>query len=195
MNPHFIFNSINSIDALIMNDDKYQATVYLNKFAKLIRNILDSSKQNTVPIEKDIETLQLYIELEQFRGENAFTSEVSVDPALLEKDIRVPPLIIQPYVENAILHGLKHRKDDLGKLQIEVKRSTDGIDYRIVDNGVGRTATMNGQKNGKTSYGMEISRERIMLFNKEEKASVRITDLQENGMPSGTQVDINLRTV
>jgi ligand-binding sensor domain-containing protein len=194
MNPHFIFNSINSIDALIMNDDKYQATMYLNKFAKLIRNILDSSKQNTVPIEKDIETLRLYIELEQLRSENAFTADIEVDPTLIERDIRVPPLIIQPYVENAILHGLKHRRDDQGKLSISIARSIDGIGYSIEDNGVGREAHVNGSKNGKTSYGMEMSSDRIKLFNQEEKADVRITDLMDRGRSTGTKVEITLKT-
>jgi hypothetical protein len=194
MNPHFIFNSINSIDALIMNDDKYQATMYLNKFAKLIRNILDSSRQNTVPVEKDIETLRLYIELEQLRSENAFSSEIDIDPGLLEKDIRVPPLVIQPYVENAILHGLKHRRDDMGKLAISIARAPQGIAYVIKDNGVGREAHVNGNKNGKVSYGMQISSDRIRMFNQEDRPNVRITDLKENGKPTGTRVEINLKT-
>jgi sensor histidine kinase YesM len=97
-------------------------------------------------------------------------------------------------VENAILHGLKQRKDDKGKLAISVQRTEDGIDYTVTDNGIGRVPTIEGQKNGKASYGMQMSRDRIMLFNQEEKASVRITDLQENGIPSGTKVEIKLRT-
>ena len=79
MNPHFIFNCINSIDALIQCNDKYHATVYLNKFARLIRNILDSSKQPTISLVRDLETLQLYIDLERFRNENRFTAEIRVD--------------------------------------------------------------------------------------------------------------------
>src|SRR6185436_14396597 len=122
MNPHFIFNCINSIDALIQSNDKYHATVYLNKFAKLIRNILDSSKQNTIPLAKDIETLRLYIDLEQFRNENKFTADIEIDDWLLQDDYKVPPLIIQPYVENAILHGLRNRVDDKGKLFISIER-------------------------------------------------------------------------
>src|SRR6185436_2191822 len=122
MNPHFIFNCINSIDALIQSNDKYHATVYLNKFAKLIRNILDSSKQNTVPLSKDLETLKLYIDLEQFRNENKFTAEITADDSLLQEDYKVPALIVQPYVENAILHGLRNRTDNEGRLSVTVHK-------------------------------------------------------------------------
>ncbi|MEO6638688.1 MAG: two-component regulator propeller domain-containing protein, partial [Ginsengibacter sp.] len=122
MNPHFIFNCINSIDALIQSNDKYNATLYLNKFAKLIRGILDSSKQNTVSLSTDLETLKLYIELEQFRHEDKFVAEIQAADELLQDDYKVPPLIIQPFVENAILHGLRYRHDNKGKLSISVNR-------------------------------------------------------------------------
>jgi LytS/YehU family sensor histidine kinase len=195
MNPHFIFNCINSIDALIQSNDKYQATVYLNKFAKLIRNILDSSKQNMVPLTKDIETLQLYIDLEQFRNENKFTAEIKTDDALLQEDYKVPPLIVQPYVENAILHGLRNRQDNKGKLFISIQKKNEQIQYCIEDNGVGRNG--NGadhfNQKEKKSYGMQISSDRIKLFNKQETASVKITDLTENGMASGTKVEVAIK--
>ncbi|HZV69048.1 MAG TPA: two-component regulator propeller domain-containing protein [Saprospiraceae bacterium] len=194
MNPHFIFNSINSIDALIQNDDKYQATLYLNKFAKLIRNILDSSKQNTVTLEKDMETLRLYIDLEQLRSENEFIADIDIDPSIMQKDIRVPPLIIQPYVENAIQHGIRNRADDLGQLHISLRHSHEGLEYVIEDNGVGRKASMNGRRAEKVSYGMQMSHDRIMIFNREENASVKITDLDGNGIASGTRVEIKLKS-
>ncbi|MBL0183658.1 MAG: histidine kinase [Chitinophagaceae bacterium] len=109
LNPHFIFNCINSIDAFIHSNDKYNATVYLNKFARLLRNILDSSKLSTVSFAKDIDTLKLYVELEELRHENKFRTEFNIDDELLNNDYKVPALIIQPFVENAILHGLKNR--------------------------------------------------------------------------------------
>src|ERR1700759_359243 len=96
MNPHFIFNCINGIDALIQSNDKYQATVYLNKFARLIRNVLDSSRHETVTLGRDLETLELSIDLERFRSEDRFVAEIHVDPSLFEEDCRVPPLIVQP---------------------------------------------------------------------------------------------------
>jgi anti-sigma regulatory factor (Ser/Thr protein kinase) len=192
MNPHFIFNCINSIDALILSNDKYQATIYLNKFAKLLRNILDSSKQNTVTLAKDLDTLQLYIDLEQLREENKFTARIDADEALLQDDFKVPPLIIQPYVENAIIHGLKHRKDNNGILVIRVSKQQECIEYVIEDNGVGRMAATNGLRKG-PSYGMQMSRDRVKYFNNEEDASVTVTDLQQNGEPAGTKVQVLLK--
>lgn len=192
MNPHFIFNCINSIDALILSNDKYQATIYLNKFAKLLRNILDSSKQNTVTLARDLDTLQLYIDLERLREENKFTAHIDADDVLLQDDYKVPPLIVQPYVENAILHGLKHRKDNNGRLLIKVSKQQDHIEYVIEDNGVGRQASKNGMRKG-PSYGMQMTRDRVKYFNNEENASVTVTDLEENGQPAGTKVQVLLK--
>jgi len=191
MNPHFIFNCINSIDALIQNNDKYLATMYLNKFARLIRNILDSSRQNTIPLTRDLETLQLYIDLEQFRNEDKFTSVIQVDEQLLEEDCRIPPLIIQPYVENAILHGLRPRQDTAGRLSIRVCREGEYLVYRIEDNGVGRNAT--AQKSSHPSYGMKISGDRVSLFNKQENTPVIVTDIYQDGIPAGTCVEVSLK--
>jgi len=195
MNPHFIFNCINSIDSLIQDNDKYHATIYLNKFAKLIRCILDSSKQNTVTLANDMETLKLYIEMEQFRNDNKFTAEIKADPALLQEDFKVPPLIIQPYVENAILHGLRNRPDNNGQLSISLNRLNGQIQYIIEDNGVGRTHAQNGHSNNKVSYGMEMSSDRVKLFNQEENASVVITDLVDNGSSAGTRVEVLLKMI
>jgi sensor histidine kinase YesM len=193
MNPHFIFNCINSIDALIQSNDKYYATVYLNKFAKLLRNILDSSKQNTVSLSKDLETLQLYIELEKFRNENKFTADIKSDNELLQDDYKVPPLIVQPFVENAILHGLRYRNDNDGRLTISVSKQLNYIQYIIEDNGVGRNTNNKQTQKDKTSYGITMSRERIRLFNNEEKASVKIIDLVRTGKPVGTRVEVSLK--
>ncbi len=195
MNPHFIFNCINSIDALIQGNDKYQATVYLNKFAKLIRNILDNSKQHTVTLAKDLDTLKLYIELEQLRHENKFTAELKFDKDLLQDDYRVPPLIIQPFVENAILHGIKNKNDNEGMLTIEVKILQHIIQYIITDNGIGREAAGKIVQNKETHFGMQMSYDRIRLFNKEETASVKIKDLYRNEAATGTEVTVNLNII
>lgn len=189
MNPHFIFNCINSIDGLIQSNDKYHATVYLNKFAKLLRNILDSSRQNTVTLAKDLETLQLYIDLEQLRNENKFTVQIEADESLLQDDYKVPPLIVQPYVENAIIHGLRNRPDNDGRLLIRIFHHQEHIEYLIEDNGVGRG---NARKQHK-SYGMQMSRDRIRFFNNEKKASVAVIDLKKNGIAAGTIVKVLLK--
>ena len=191
MNPHFIFNCINSIDAMIQNDDKYHATIYLGKFAKLIRNILDSSRQNTISFSKDLETLQLYIDLERFRTGHNFEAEIRADESLSGDEIKVPPLIIQPYVENAIQHGLRNLEEANGKLTIDIYREKDKLVYVIEDNGVGRAAAVvTGRKH--SSYGMQMSRDRLQLFNRQADWPVKITDLVRDGKPSGTRVEVTL---
>jgi ligand-binding sensor domain-containing protein/putative methionine-R-sulfoxide reductase with GAF domain len=195
MNPHFIFNCINSIDALIQSNDKYHATVYLNKFAKLLRNILDSSKQNTVTLSKDVDTLKLYIELEQLRHENKFTAEIVADDFLMQSDIKVPSLIIQPFVENAILHGIRCRTDNKGKLKVLITKKENFIEFVIEDNGVGRNFHVNENQNEKISYGTEMTNDRVKLFNKEETASIKITDLFEDNSPAGTRVTLVLKII
>lgn len=195
MNPHFMFNCINSIDAFIHSNDKYNATLYLNKFARLLRNILDSSKQNTVALNKDIETLKLYIELEELRHENKFMTSIVIDPDLINNDYKVPPLIIQPFVENAILHGLKNRETDHGVLDIIIQKAGDRIEYTIRDNGIGRKAAALLSQNKESSYGMQMSNDRIRLFNKEEIPSVAITDLYQNETATGTEVKVSLHIV
>ncbi len=194
MSPHFIFNCLNSIDAFIHNNDKYNATFYLNKFARLLRNILDSSKENIVPFSKDIETLKLYLELEELRHENKFNHIITIEDGLLTNDYKVPPLIIQPFVENAILHGLKNKPGNEGLLQISIKRVNDTIEYTITDNGIGREAAGKIVQSKESSYGMTISYDRIKLFNNEKEPSVTITDLHnEAGMATGTSITIYLK--
>ena len=193
MNPHFIFNCINRIDALIQSNDKYNATNYLNKFAKLIRNVLDSSKENTVAFNKDIETLNLYVELEKLRSENKFTTTINVSDELMSSDYKVPPLIVQPFVENAIQHGLRKRKDNNGMLTINVERVEDKIIYHIEDNGIGRVAAAKLTKSEHSSYGMQISNDRIKMFNEEESASINIDDLYNGEQAVGTKVTVQLK--
>lgn len=195
MNPHFMFNCINSIDAFIHSNDKYNATLYLNKFAKLLRNILDSSKQNTVSFSKDVETLKLYIELEELRHEKKFITNFTVNNELLNSDYKVPPLIVQPFVENAILHGLRNKEENDGVLTININKVNDTIQYIITDNGIGRAAAKKIMQNKESHYGMQISYDRIKIFNKEETASVQITDLYNNENPAGTQVTLSLNII
>jgi LytS/YehU family sensor histidine kinase len=195
MNPHFMFNCINSIDAFIHTNDKYNATLYLNKFAKLLRNILDSSKQNIVSFTKDIETLKLYIELEELRNENKFKTIIQIDDELLNSDYKVPPLIIQPFAENAILHGLKNKEGNDGLLEIEIKKVGEKIQYSIKDNGIGRVAARQIPQNKESSYGMQLSYDRIRLFNKEQEASVKFIDLFNDGKAGGTLIKVELKII
>ena len=158
-----------------------------------MRNILDSSKQNTVLLSKDVDTLQLYLELEELRHENKFSSKITVQQELLQSDYKVPPLIIQPFVENAILHGLKNKTGNNGILVITIKKVDDTIQYTIEDNGIGREAAKLITQTKQSSYGMDMSIDRIKLFNNETAASLKIEDLNELGMPTGTKITVNLK--
>ncbi len=193
MNPHFIFNSINCIDAMVQDGDKYNATTYLNKFAKLIRNVLDGSRTNTVSLQTDIKTLEWYIELEHMRMDGNFDWKINMDDSILQKDIKVPSLIIQPYVENAILHGLRHLTNKKGWLEITIFYKDGSLLYSIKDNGVGRAFSKQVQKTQHSSYGMEITENRIKLANPDKNNRVAIIDLKhEDGTAAGTQVNVTL---
>ncbi|MEO6000680.1 MAG: histidine kinase, partial [Chitinophagaceae bacterium] len=193
--PHFIFNCLNSIDNLIQTDEKDMATNYLAKFAKLIRAILENSKQNVIPCWKDLESLRLYLELEEFRYNNKFSYHIKIADEILEGDYKVPPLIIQPFVENAIHHGLLNKQFGARDLWIDVSVDDDNtIKYTITDNGVGRAqANIYNQINGDThfSMGMEVTIDRISLFNKGDHGGVKVTDLKdENNDAAGTQIEV-----
>ncbi|MEW6469727.1 MAG: two-component regulator propeller domain-containing protein [Bacteroidota bacterium] len=196
MNPHFIFNALNSIQHFIMSSDEQGASKYLNKFAKLIRSILNNTEKSSVTLKEEIESLKLYLELEVLRFENKFDYGIHVDPSIDLDFYEVPTLLIQPYVENAIIHGLVPKKDK-GKLDIAISLEDNFIVCVIQDNGIGRKRSMEmkekSMKRGHKSFGMKITRDRLELLNsvRNSSLSVNITDLEnENGEPLGTKVEI-----
>ncbi len=201
MNPHFIFNSLNGIENFILQNDKRQASEYLNKFASLIRIILSNSRKEGVAFIDDMETLQLYIDLELLRFNNKFCYVKNIDPALTEFDYRVPPLLIQPFVENAIVHGFAYSKRKDLRLLVTAKLEDDYIIYKIEDNGVGRAeaSTYNGRSKSKhDSLGLQITNERINIFNEQHSAQnmLKIEDLHDiNGQPSGTSITVKVKTI
>ncbi|MDQ6755606.1 MAG: histidine kinase [Bacteroidota bacterium] len=194
MNPHFIFNCINAIDNLIQTNQKDKATTYLARFAKLIRVVLDSSKNNVVPFYKEYEALNLFLQLEQFRCSNKFEYELTADEEITHGDYKVPPLLIQPFIENAIHHGLMNKQGNDKKLSVQIGIENETIRYSIIDNGVGRQKALqikNLNKPEHISYGIEISTERVHLYNKNgNEKNVTITDLYTDGSPSGTMVQV-----
>jgi hypothetical protein len=201
MNPHFIFNSLNSIENFMMQNEKRKASDYLHKFALLIRIILESSRNELTTVPFDMEALKLYIELEQMRFNNKFQYKEVIDSQLMDGDYIVPSLLIQPYVENAIIHGIAHSdKNDL-QLSIRVTLEKDFIKYTIEDNGIGRTQAESYKKINKlhhVSLGLKISEDRIHLFNHEENSNgqIKITDLFDSDNKSaGTRVEVKLKTV
>ncbi|MBK9982522.1 MAG: histidine kinase [Saprospiraceae bacterium] len=194
MNPHFIFNCLNSIDNLIQMDQKEKATNYLAKFAQLIRAILENSKNNAIPCWKDLEALKLYIDMEALRWEDKIICQLHIDPHIQRGDFKVPPMIIQPFVENAIHHGLLNKIVSDKKLNIDVAIEGDHIKYTISDNGVGRQKAAEYKKLNRSSHlslGIEITKERIKLFNQNQNQSIKITDLyNDRHEPIGTKVEV-----
>jgi ligand-binding sensor domain-containing protein len=196
MNPHFIFNCISSIDNFILGNQKENASTYLNKFARLIRNVLDNSKSDVVPFRKDWETIQLYLELEMIRSNHQFSYQLQASEVLLAGHYKIPPLIVQPYIENAIHHGLMQRNDNNGKLIVIADIDNELLRFTIQDNGIGRERSaalkrLNPLQH--TSYGMQLSAERIAIFNNDQQNSIRITDLKdEDGNATGTLVEVLL---
>jgi len=192
MNPHFIFNSLNSIYKYIQMKEPDQASHYLVKFSKLMRLILENSRFQEVPLEKDLHALELYMELEALRLNNRFTYEISTDLEIDKEITLVPPLILQPFVENSIWHGLQHKTGD-GKISIHIAREGNMLACTVADNGVGRKKATALKAAGSThkgeSLGMKITNARIDIINKIKKtrASVRLTDLEE-----GVQVEVRL---
>jgi len=199
MNPHFIFNSMNTIDAYILRKRFVEASDCLQKFSKLIRKILENSESQTISIDQELETLRLYIELEQERFSHSFDYHFDIEPMLLEDDYQIPPLLIQPFVENAILHGIRNLTDRKGEIivKLNIVSGTDKNISKILlcqihDNGIGRKASteLNAVNNRKhRSMGVDITLERISTYQAifGDKMQTQITDLE-----MGTKVEIRL---
>ena len=196
MNPHFIFNSLNSIQHYIFHTKSDEAIKFLNKFARLVRIILNNSEKPTVSVGEDIEALKLYLELEKMRFEDKFDYEITVDESVDPDYDIMPPLLLQPYVENAILHGLNPRPEK-GKLSIAIHSENNFLICTITDNGIGREKaaeirrTMPMRKHH--SMGMKITEERLRILNdaNNSQLSVTITDLKDDrGKAAGTRVEV-----
>lgn len=201
MNPHFIFNSLNSIDYFIIKNQSEQASEYLNRFSRLIRLILNNSRSNYISLKEDLDALKLYIEIESLRFDNKFTYEVKASQNLDPELIQVPPMLFQPYVENAIWHGLM-QKDGPGNIDVTVRwdENKEIIIGTIIDDGIGRKKAMKLKSKGASrkkskSMGMQITQDKIEALNflHDIKASVQIHDLfDEAGEASGTKVILEI---
>ena len=199
MNPHFLFNSLNSINNYILKNDSDNAAGYLTKFSRLMRLILDNSRSNWIWLQSELKALQLYIELETFRFDNNFTYRIDVDNNINAEHVMVPPMIIQPYIENAIWHGLMHRKKGGGHLEIDIRKEDENLCITIKDNGVGREAAGRMRSrfaDNRKSHGMKITAERLDIMNKAYSmdAKITVTDAAENaGDETGTIVSIRFK--
>ncbi len=194
MNPHFIFNALNSIKKFVLANDAENADTYLGKFSKLIRAILNTSHEPNIRIEKEIEMLTLYLELEKLRFGKKLKYAIEVDSSLLEGTVCIPTMIIQPFIENAMLHGIMH-KDCCGEILIAFKDHGDHLEINVKDNGVGRkiAAELKVQKDQVyPSLGIELTARRLKALKTapEIPSGIQIIDLEEDGNASGTLVKI-----
>ena len=196
MNPHFIFNSLNSIKLYIINNEKENAIYYLNKFSKFIRKVLDATREKVSSLAEEIETIELYVNIENIRFDNQISFSVKMEEGLKLQGIKVPSLILQPFVENAIWHGLPLVKQKQLSLRIEKETSTE-IKIMIEDNGIGmeKSKQINQQKfHRRRSVGLKITRERLQTFYRDYEGSYALTysDLYPEKANKGTQVTVKL---
>lgn len=197
MNPHFIFNTLNSIQYYMYQHDKISTNNYLTKFSLLMRKTLENSQHTSIPIKDELDALELYLELESLRFKEKFNYSLDVDEDLDTHLLKIPTMLIQPYVENAINHGLIH-KEGVGNVDIILKLNGEFLEATIEDNGIGRKAAMeikNSRNGNHNSLGTKITESRLNLVNSLYGKNMRIdyTDLKEkNGNPSGTKVVINI---
>jgi hypothetical protein len=200
MNPHFIFNSLNSINRFILQNNRAQASEYLTKFSKLVRMILQNSQASLITLESELESLGLYLEMEALRFNYHFDYKISVPKALDIDALKVPPLVIQPYVENAIWHGLMH-KEEKGQLDVEVFQENNFLFFKITDDGIGRKKAAELTSKSATkhkSMGLRITASRISIMQKSEttESPVTINDLvNPDGSAAGTEVVIKLPVI
>lgn len=187
LNPHFIFNSLNSIQAMVLEKKPEEAYSYLEKFSRLIRRILEFSEKSMVSLNDELETLRLYMDLENLRLEGKFDYTISVaDGVSLIREI--PSLITQPYVENSIWHGIMPLEEKRGKIDINIHQLAEGLVIDIIDNGAGR-------KGPNAGMGTKIVSELVRKFKGDQSGEVEIEDLIKEGKPVGTKVSIRILEV
>ena len=201
MNPHFFYNALNTLQSYILTNEKKPALTYLSQFSGLTRKILEFTEQDYISLEEEIETLKLYLELEKARFNGDLHYEISTKNIDHLSKIHIPVLLLQPYVENAIKHGLLHsRKEKILNISFEQKK--DFLCIRIEDNGIGieKSKIINAQKGNQkpTSFATSAQEKRVEILNKMYKNSVSIiieNKENENGVSTGTLVKIQLKPI
>ena len=197
MNPHFIFNSLNSIQSYILSHDTDKAVMYLGKFSQLMRLILTNSGYKFIPVKEELKTITYYLDLEKLRFDNKFDYSITIDKNIDVEFVEIPPMIIQPYIENAIIHGLLH-KPSKGQIDIDFRLDNETIVCSVVDNGVGREKSMTIEKATgikRKSKGMMITKARLEILSRQsnDEFSIQIIDLKDEfGNAKGTKVEIRI---
>ena len=199
MNPHFLFNSLNSIKLYIINNEQKNAVHYLNKFSKLVRKILEASSLREIPLAEELETVELYMNIENIRFSNEIEFQIKISEEIDPHNVKIPSLILQPFLENALWHGLSSKSGDK-KIFLDVKSADNDayIKISIIDNGIGRAASERIKENKvlkRNSVGIAITKDRLANFSKDFQNSfyLEILDLyHEDGTANGTKVVLNI---
>ncbi len=197
MNPHFIFNALNSVNSFIASNDERTANKYLSDFSLLMRAVLENSEEDFIPLEKEMELLKLYTKLEHFRFKDKFDYDITVDDAINVKDFVIPPMLLQPYIENAVWHGLRYKKTK-GHLDISISQNNpDEISITIADDGIGRKqskALKTQHQKKQNSKGMGNIKKRVSILNDmyKDKVDVSVSDYQD-AEDTGTKVIVTLK--
>jgi len=201
MNPHFLFNSLNSIKLYIINNEKKNAVHYLNKFSKLVRKILESSSVREIQLAEELETIELYMTIENIRFSNEIDFKIIVDEGIDPHIVKIPSLILQPFLENALWHGLSSKEGEKSII-LQISRKKEGyINISITDNGVGREAAEKLKERKvlkRKSVGIDITEERLVNFSKDfqNKFELEIVDLfDKQGEASGTKIILHIPTI
>ena len=197
MNPHFIFNSLNSIQSFVVSNNSEKAIHYLAKFSKLMRMILQNSRETYIALSEELKSLRYYMDMEKLRFDNKFDYDIDVDPNIDTDFTGIPPMILQPYIENSIIHGLINKKGK-GMININFQLMDTSILCTIQDNGIGREMAMkirdeSGLK--RKSRGMQINKERLDILSKQssEQFLVNICDLKnDSGEAEGTRIELRI---
>lgn len=195
MNPHFIFNAMNSIQALIAQSKTNEALRYVSKFAKLLRSVLENSGHNLISLDKELENIRLYVHLEALRLNFPLDFTISVAPDVVPESELIPPLIVQPFVENTLWHGFR-KKEGSRQLEIKVFSDTDDLICQVIDNGIGRKqASLLKSILGKTSKGVSITEKRLRLLDNNSNRQLIIFDdlVDAQGHACGTKVTLRIR--
>jgi tetratricopeptide (TPR) repeat protein len=193
MNPHFIFNALNSVNQFISQNDERSANKYLSEFSKLMRLVLENSQEDFIPLQKEEEIISLYVKLEHYRFRDKFDYTITIDEELNKETIQLPPMLIQPYIENAVWHGLRY-KEDKGKLALSFERHNGSMKVIIADDGIGRKKsaqlkTDNQKKHNST--GLKNIEERLQILNTVYKTNYTVT-IEDLEADSGTRVIISI---
>lgn len=195
MNPHFLFNSLNSINNFVLKNDIEKASDYITKFSKLIRFILNSSSTPLITLKEELNMLDLYVKLEQMRVTGGFDYILKLDKKIQTLKIKVPPLFLQPFIENAIWHGITKTNSKHKFIKIDIKKEGNFIIYKVIDNGIGLNKSLKQKKapihERRKFYGSEATKNRIQILFQSADIKVNTKDISENGK-TGTQVYIKI---